>query len=318
MTAQPQQPADDGAMRAGLFAGVAAYFLWGVFPFYFHLLAAAGPFEILANRIFWAVPFGALVLTLRKQWPQTRRAFADRRVRRQLLLSAVFIAANWGVYVWAVLNARIMEASLGYYINPLMYVAAGVFILGEKLRMAQIIAVCLAALGVGILTVGAGDFPLVSIILAVSFTVYGFVRKTTDVGAMPGLFVETTFLAPGAFLFLIWLGFNGNLALGGTDMGLTAALVSTGPVTILPLVLFAVAARRLRLSTLGLLQYIGPTIQLLIAVSLDETFTVFHGICFAFIWAALAIYSIDSVRARNAERKLAPTRPGTVAATEQR
>lgn len=299
--------ADDGALRFGLLTGVGAYILWGVFPFYFHLLEAAGAFEILASRIFWAVPFGALVLTVRRQWRETRLAFSDRKILRQLLISALFIAANWGVYVWAVLHERILEASLGYYINPLIYVAAGVFILGEKLRRAQIIAIILAAIGVLILTIGNGVFPLISIVLAVSFTVYGLVRKTTNVGAMPGLFVETSILAPAALGFLVFQGVHGSLAFGGDNLPLSAALISTGPITILPLVLFALSARRLRLSTLGILQYIGPTIQLGIAVLLGEIFTVYHAICFGFIWLALVIYSADSLKARRASRP-APTR----------
>ncbi|MBL4620096.1 MAG: EamA family transporter RarD, partial [Marinicaulis sp.] len=194
------------------------------------------------------------------------------------------------------------EASLGYFINPLMYIAAGVFILGERLRLAQIIAVGLATTGVLVLTLGAGAVPWISLALAVLFTLYGFLRKTIPVGAMPGLFVETTLLSPIALVYVIWLMGSGGAMFLNHSSSLDILLVLAGPVTVVPLVLFALTARRLKLSTLGFLQYIGPTLQFILALFYGETFTWAHGVCFGLIWVALAIFSIDAARANRAER----------------
>ena len=290
------------AVRDGLIFGVVAYALWGVFPIYLKAVSDASATEILAHRIFWSVPFGAVLIALRKQWGEVFTAFKTPRVLALLGVSAVAIAGNWLIYVWSVNNDRILEASLGYYINPLMYVAAGVFIMGERLRLAQIIAVALAALGVLVLTFGAGVFPWVSISLAILFTLYGYLRKTTPVGAMPGLFVETTLLSPLALIYFLWLMSAGTAVYLNQSLEMDILLVLAGPVTVVPLVLFALSARRLRLSTVGFLQYIGPTLQFALGLYYGEPFTWAHGICFGLIWTALAIFSIDAARANRAER----------------
>ncbi len=289
-------------VRNGLLFAAGAYTLWGLFPIYLKSLENVSALEILAHRILWSVPFGALLLTLRKQWPEVKRALSDRRVLLMLAIAAVSISANWLVYVWAVIHDRVLEASLGYFINPIMYVAAGVFILGEKLRNIQIIAVVLATAGVLVLTFGGGAFPWVSIVLAVLFTAYGYIRKTTNVGAMPGLFIEVVMLAPFALLFLIWLIQAGRAVFLSGDIGMDSLLILAGPVTVLPLVLFALAARRLKLTTLGFMQYIGPTLQFILGIYYGETFTIAHAICFGLIWTALAIFSFDAVRTNRAER----------------
>jgi chloramphenicol-sensitive protein RarD len=291
-----------GAVRDGLVFGVIAYTLWGLFPIYLKAVGDASALEILAHRILWSVPFGAVLIALRKQWGEVRTAFATPRVLGLLAISALAISFNWLIYVWAVINDHVLEASLGYYINPLMYVATGVFILGERLRLAQIIAVCLATIGVLVLTLGAGVFPWVSLVLAVLFTLYGFLRKTTPVGAMPGLFVETTLLSPIALVYLVWLMTSGGAVFLTKSTSMDTLLVLAGPVTVVPLVLFALSARRLRLSTIGFLQYIGPTLQLALGLYYGETFTWAHGVCFGLIWAALAIFSIDAARANRVER----------------
>lgn len=291
-----------GEVRYGLIAGVGAYTLWGLFPLYLKLLSDVSALEILAHRIFWSVPFGALLIALRSQWREVANALRSPRVLLLLAISAIAISGNWLIYVWAVISDRILEASLGYYINPLMYVAVGVFVLGEKMRPAQIVAIAMAALGVLILTFGAGVFPWVSLALAVLFTVYGYLRKTTPVGAMPGLFIETSLLAPFAAIYMFFLLSAGDAVFLDQSSGKDLLLLLAGPVTVIPLVLFALSARRLRLITLGFLQYIGPTLQFILGLYFGETFTIFHALCFALIWLSLAIFSIDASRARRAAK----------------
>lgn len=301
-------PAGAAERRLGLACGVAAYAIWGLFPIYLRELDPAGAVEIVAHRIAWSVPFGALILAFRRQWGETLTALAAPRIVLLLALSAVLISANWLVYVWAVANDRVLQASLGYYINPLLFVAAGVFVLKERLSALQIVAVALAALGVLALIVGAGVFPWPSFILAGSFTAYGFVRKTTPVGAMPGLFIETLLLAPFAVATLIFLARTGGLEFGRHGAGLDALLIAAGPMTVGPLVLFALAARRLSLTTIGFLQYIGPTGQFLLGLYYGEPFTPAHALCFGLIWSALALSSVDAVRRNHAAAKAAVSR----------
>ena len=283
-------------IRFGLVCGVVAYAMWGLFPIYIKAIDFADPAEIVAHRILWSVPFGAFILTLRAQWRETRAAVRSPRILGLLAIAAVFIAANWLVYVWCVANDRVLQASLGYYINPLVFIAAGVFFLKEKLSRTQIIAVALAAIGVAVLAFGAGVFPWPSFVLAFSFTAYGYVRKTTAVGAMPGLFIETVILSPIALLFLMWLQSQGTLALGRHGFSADFLLFLAGPVTVGPLVLFALAARRLTLTTIGFLQYIGPSGQFLLGLYYGEAFTPAHAVCFGLIWTALALTSIDAIR----------------------
>jgi len=298
--------------RSGFMFAVAAYTMWGLLPIYLKALAGIDVLEVLAHRIFWSAPFGAALLTLRGQWPQVRAAVADRRVLMMLAVAALAIATNWLIYVWSVSASRVLEASLGYYINPLMYVATGVFILGEKMRRMQIIAVALAGTGVLVLTLGAGVFPWVSLTLAALFTTYGYIRKTTDVGALPGLFIEVTLLSPIALFYLLWAMNAGEAVFlsggqGGPPAGgaaTDALLIVAGPITVIPLMLFALAARRLTLTTLGFIQYIGPTLQFILGIWYGEAFTVFHGICFGLIWIALAVFSVDAARANRAAKKL--------------
>ncbi len=287
-------------IRLGLITGIAAYTLWGLFPLYLRQLSDVSAPEVLAHRIFWSAPFGAVLILMRKQWGEVLSAIRSPRIVMFLALAAVAIALNWLTYVWAVFNDRILEASLGYYINPLMYVAAGVFILGEKLRPPQMIAIGLAALGVVVMTVGAGALPWVSLALAFLFTVYGYIRKTTPVGAMPGLFIESSLLAPFAALYVLMLMNAGEAAFQGGSLSMDILLMLAGPATVIPLVLFALAARRLTLTTVGLLQYIGPTLQFVLGLYYGEPFTLFHAISFGLIWTALAIFSIDAVRANRA------------------
>ena len=293
-------------IRFGLITGVFAYTLWGLFPIYLKALSDVSALEILAHRVFWSMPFGALLIAYRKQWREIATAIRTPRVLLLLALAALAISSNWLIYVWAVLHDRILEASIGYYINPLMYVAVGVFILREKLRPMQTVSVTIAGIGVAVMTFGAGVFPWISITLAFLFTAYGYIRKTTAVGAMPGLFIETSLLSPIAIAFAIWLMSSGGAVFLNQSAEKDFLLLLAGPVTVIPLLLFALSARRLTLITIGFLQYIGPTLQFILGLYYGETFTPYHAITFGLIWTGLAIYSIDAVRASRSKRAAAP------------
>ncbi len=283
--------------RLGIVAGLIAYSLWGVFPVYFKIIEAVPPTEVLAHRIVWAVPFGALILLFRRQWPEVRRALTDRTMVSWLGLSALFITVNWFIYIWAVQNERIFETSLGYYINPLMYVFIGVLFFGERLRSLQLAAVIFASVGVLVLTLSGGTFPWVAISLAVFFTAYGVIRKRVAIGAMPGLFVETALLFPFAMVWMTWLLLAGQASFGTQDMSLAMLLLAAGPVTVVPLLLFAVAARRLPLTMIGFMQFLAPTLQFLTGIYYGEKLTTAHQICFGLIWVAVILFSADAIRA---------------------
>lgn len=285
------------ATRSGLLAGLIAYSLWGVFPVYFKIVGDVLPTEILAHRIIWAVPFGALILCLRKQWPDVKRAATHPGMRAWLFLAALSISANWAIYIWAVQNERIFEASLGYYINPLVYVVAGMWLFKESLRPLQFVAVGFAFVGVMVLTISGGVFPWVALSLAVLFAAYGVIRKRVVIGAMPGLFLETAMLFPFGLVYLIWLMYAGQAAFGNSDASLLMLLLAAGPVTVVPLLFFSVAARRLTLTTLGFMQFLAPTLQFLTGVYYGEQLTTAHWICFALIWIAVLLFSTDAVLA---------------------
>jgi chloramphenicol-sensitive protein RarD len=299
---------EDNASRSGLVAGLIAYSLWGVFPIYFKLVAVVPPAEVLMHRIVWAVPFGALILFFRKQWPEVRRALTHRSTVLWLSLSALLITVNWFIYIWAVINERIFETSLGYYINPLMLVLVGVLFFNERLRPLQIFAVVSAAIGVSVLAISGGEFPWVALSLGALFTGYGVIRKRVEVGAMPGLFVETTLLFPLALMPLLWIVWSGASAFTSGDSSLSLLLILAGPVTVMPLLLFAIAARKLTLTTVGFLQFLAPTLQFLTGVYYREELTTAHLICFGLIWTAVALFSIDAFRATKKPLKENPAR----------
>lgn len=286
---------DDADARNGVIMGLVAYTLWGVFPVYFKWIEDVAALEVLTHRVVWAVPFGALIIFARRQWAEVRRAFVDRTMLAWLVLAALSISANWLIYIWAVQNARIFEASLGYYINPLMYVAIGVVALGERLRRLQIVAVALACTGVTYLTVSGGIFPWVALSLAALFTAYGVIRKQVAIGAMPGLFVETTLLFPFAAAYLGMLMAGQVASFGSGDTGLSVLLMLGGPVTVIPLLLFAISAKRLTLTTLGFMQFLAPTLQFCTGLYYGEVLTTAHLVCFGLIWAAVAFFSYDAI-----------------------
>ena len=284
-------------LRDGVIAGLVAYLIWGVLPVYFKTVAAVGPLEVLSHRIIWAIPFGAAILFARRQWPEVWRALTHRTMRAWLTLSAVFIAANWLIYIWAIQDERIFETSLGYYINPLFYMLVGVVFLGEKLRRLQVAAVVLATIGVMVLTISGGKLPLVALSLAATFTIYGVIRKRVVIGGMPGLFVETLLLSPFALGWFIWIQLHGEAIFASGDASLTFWLVMAGPITALPLLCFALAARRLPLTTIGFMQFLAPTLQFLAGIYYGEQLTTAHLICFSCIWAAVAFFSFDAISA---------------------
>jgi len=277
---------DDG--RRGIAYGVGAYALWGLFPLFWPLLEPASPVEVLSQRVLWSLVVVAVLLQATRSW----RALAEagRAEGGRLTLAAALLALNWGVYIYGVNSGQVVETSLGYFINPLVSVALGVVVLGERLRPVQQVAVGLAALGVLVLTVLAGHVPTIALVLALSFGTYGLLKKQAGVGAVASLGVETAVLAPVALVYL--LVSEGTFSGHGPDHALL--LVSTGVVTAVPLLLFGAAATRVPLTTLGLLQYLAPTLQLLIGVLVqDERFGAAQACGFGLVWLALAVFTAD-------------------------
>lgn len=270
--------------------------MWGLFPIYFVATKAVPAPEILAHRILWSLPFGLLILLFRRQIGDTIKAIRKPRTLALLALASISLAANWGVYIYAIQIEQIFQGSLGYYINPLIYVLVAVLFFGERLSRLQGLAIALACIGVLVLTIYGGQFPVISLFLAVSFTIYGVLRKLIDVGAMPGLFIEVLVLIVPAVLYLGWLWQTDTLVFG-TDQTLSWLMVAAGPITVLPLLAFAFAARRIRLSTLGILQFIGPTMQFLCGLYFGEPFTTAHAVCFTLIWVGVVLFALDGWRA---------------------
>jgi chloramphenicol-sensitive protein RarD len=282
--------------RDGIISALIAYLMWGFLPLYFILVKEVSALEVLVHRVIWAVPFGALIIYLRQQWSEVLRSLTHPRMLLYLSISALLIAGNWLVYIWAVQSDQIFQASLGYYINPLLFAVVGVFLLGEKLRTPQITAVGLAALGVTVLTVSGGVLPAIALFLGTSFTIYGVIRKKVVIGGMPGLFIETLVLLPVAMVYLAYL-MSHQQAVFGTEGPLgMLILVLAGPLTVIPLLFFALAARRLKLSTLGMMQFIAPTLQFVVGVLYGEQLTAAHLFCFGCIWTAVIVFSWDAWR----------------------
>ena len=282
--------------RRGALFGAAAYLLWGLFPLYFPLLDPAGPIEVLAHRIGWSlVVMTAIVLVLKRQ-AGVRAAFADRRRLAMLTAAAFVLAVNWGIYIYGVTSDQVVETSLGYFINPLVTVLLGVVVLGERLRPAQWAALAVAAVAVVVLTVENGSPPWIALALAVSFGTYGLLKKTVGVGAVEGLAVETAVLAPVALIYLGWLSTTGDATFAANGPGHAALIALTGVVTAVPLLFFAAAAARVPLTTLGLMQYLAPTMQFLLGVLVfSEPLGLLKLVGFCLVWAALIAFTVDLV-----------------------
>lgn len=283
--------------RSGALIALVAYTLWGVFPVYFKWIESVAPLEVLAHRVAWAVPFGALIIAARSQWPEVRRALTHPTMLFWLTISTICISLNWLVYIWAVQAERIFETSLGYYINPLMFMAVSVVFFGERLRRLQTAAVIFAFIGVSYLTISGNVFPWVALSLAALFTGYGVIRKKIVIGAMPGLFVETTLLLPLAAAWLAYLLAAGQASFVSDGASMSLLLMLGGPITVVPLLLFAIAAKRLTLTAIGFIQFLAPTLQFMVGLYYGEELTPSHVVCFSCIWFAVTLFSIDAIKA---------------------
>jgi chloramphenicol-sensitive protein RarD len=285
------------SQNKGLAPTVAAFAVWGLFPLYFHLLNRVSALEVTAHRVVWACVFVLASLAVRGELAAFRAKLADRDLLWRLTLSATLMSANWLVYVWAVTHGRVLEASLGYFIGPLVNVTLGVALLSEKLTPAQWTAVALAGAGVAYLTFMTGAVPWIALALAFLFAIYGLIRKVAKVESLTGLAIETAVLTPFAAGYLLWCDWAGTAALGHAGPAIDALLIGSGPLSASALFLYAYGVRRLRYSTVGLLQYFTPTLQFACGVFvLHEPFERTRAVGFAMIWAALIIYAGEGMR----------------------
>jgi chloramphenicol-sensitive protein RarD len=291
-----QEPQNE---TAGILYAVAAYALWGVLPLFWHILNSVPPFELSYHRMVWSAFFGLGLTFALGRRREVWQAMKNRKILAALTASSILIAINWTVYIYAIAKAELVEASLGYYINPLICVAIGVALLGERLSPLRLAAIALAGVAVMFKALSIGHFPWIALSLALSFAFYGYIRKLTPVAALDGLTVETCLLLPVTGGILLFWGWQGTGAFTSAHLGRDILLVLGGPLTALPLVLFAAGARRVRLSTLGFLQYLSPSISLLVAVfALGEPFTATDMAAFGVVWIALVLVALDGQLAR--------------------
>ena len=287
----------------GFVYGLAAYLGWGFAPVYWPLLQPSSPYEVLAHRVVWSVVFLVLLNTAMRTWAPVRAAWADPRKRRLLAGAALLITANWGLYIWSVNHEHVVDASLGYFITPLLSVAMGVLILGERMRPAQWIAVAIAFGSILILTIDAHQLPWIGLILAASFGSYGLVKKLAQVEAIASLTIETFVAFPFGAAYLLWLATHGEMAFGHTSVGHTLTVLSAGIITAVPLLGFGAAAVRVPLVTLGLMQYFSPVVQFLVGILIiGEHMTTGRWVGFLLLWVGLVVYSVDMVRYSRANR----------------
>ena len=286
---------DQREYRLGLFYGLACYTAWGVCVIYFKAVKDVPPTEVLAHRMIWALVFLALVLKLQGRWAEIRAVFRDARTVKMLAMSTVLIATNWYTFIFAVTSGQVKQASLGYYINPLVTIAIGALVLREGMRRIQLICVSMAAVAVVYFTIATENPPRIALILAFSFAFYGLIRKTANVAALPGLLIETLFLTPLAIGYLIYRQSRGELVFAQQSLSMDGLLMAGGVITAIPLWWFSNAARRLPLSVIGILQYIAPSLQFIFAVYVyDEKDSVHDWVTFAIIWTALGMYTWDA------------------------
>jgi chloramphenicol-sensitive protein RarD len=301
-------------MQTGILSAALAFLCWGLFPLYFHALGEVPPLQILANRMLWSLAFLLIVLALRRQWSWLGQV-RQPRIFWSFAASAVLLAGNWLLYIWAVNNGHVIEASLGYFITPLVNIMFGFLLLKERLRPLQWAVIGIAALGVAWLTWQSGSAPWIALGLAATFGGYGLLRKTAALGALEGLSFETMVLFPVAAVYVAWLTMHGQNAFVNTPSDTTRwLLVASGPITAIPLLLFANGARQIPMSVLGLLQYLGPTIQFLLGVLLfKEAFTSERLVGFALIWVAVALFAGEGLfqrgRAGSAPASAPPSGP---------
>lgn len=292
MTPEQQQ-----RTRQGILLAIGAYTMWGIAPIYFKSLSEVSPLEILSHRVVWSFFLLAFLLHLGRSWRNVRDTLTSKPKMTYLVATSLLVGANWLIFIWAVNANHMLDASLGYYINPLINVVLGMIFLGERLRKLQWFAVGLATIGVLIQIVAFGSIPVVAIALAFSFGFYGLLRKKVSLEAQTGLFIETLVMLPAAAIYLLFIADSATSDLAANPMTLNLLLIAAGIVTTLPLLCFTGAATRLKLSTLGFFQYIGPSLMFLLAVLIyGEAFTADKAVTFAFIWGALVIFSFDGLR----------------------
>jgi len=298
LTAAASALAPGESSRPALIASIANNLLWGAAPLLFMALGRAGAssWEIVAHRAMWSAPWAALLVLLAGQGEQVKRAFRQPRTLALLALSAVSIATGWSLYVWAVNHGRNLESSLGYYINPLMNMAAGAVLFRERIDKVGLAAIALAVIGVAIQTVALGHLPVISLVLATTFWIYGLIRRHVDVDAQAGLLIECLFMAGPGLIGVLWLTQAGQ-GVFGHGLGPSLLMSLVGPVTVFPLALFAWSARRLTFATLGFLQFLSPTVGFCIGVSIGEPLTPLRLLSFVFIWAGAAMFAYGAWRA---------------------
>lgn len=283
-----------GEAAIGLAAAITTYIVWGLSPLYWHLLAHVDVLDILAHRYIWALPFTIAGIALAGSWDKVRAVLARPRILAVLVLTSGFVTINSGLYVWAVNNGLVVEASLGYFLTPLLNTLFGMIIFAERLRPWQWVALGLAAAGVANKILMLGAVPWVGLALGTSFALYGAVRKRIDVGTLTGYFIEMVLLAPPALVYAVWLGMQGTGAFGAIGTGTSLLLVGGGIMTAVPFLLYVTGARRLPLSTMAIFFYINPTLQFIVGVTFfDEPVTAAQLFSFALIWLALAVYTVE-------------------------
>jgi chloramphenicol-sensitive protein RarD len=291
----------------GLAFTTAAFLFWGLYPPYWKLLGAVPQFQVFAHRVVWACAFSAGIVTVQRRWPEVRKALGSRRNALTLLASGVCVASNWSIYIVGVLSGKLLSVSMGYFINPLLSVLLGVLILRERLRFWQIVSVLCAFSGVLYMSLGSSGVPWISLALAFSFGLYGLLRKTVGVQAIPGTFVESLLVSPLVIGFLLFEGIRGNSAFGSADAPTHLLLIGAGVVTAIPIIWFANGARRIPLSQVGFLQYLAPTCQLLMGVFLyGESFSLTHLISFSLIWVGIIIFTLSTFVGRDPSSKGSP------------
>ncbi|QBY04042.1 EamA family transporter RarD [Thalassotalea sp. HSM 43] len=292
--------------KKGVINALCAYTLWGIAPIYFKLLSMVPAMEILVHRIVWSFVLLVAIVLLMGNWSKVRAIYRDRKKLAWLFFTSLILAANWLLFIWAVNNDYILEASLGYYINPLFSVALAMLFLGERLSRWQLVAVALAMVGVLIQLISLGSVPYVALGLATSFGVYGLLRKKMPVDSLPGLLIESFWMLPLGLLYWAFFAESATSNMMLNDMSLNVTLIAAGLVTTAPLLFFTAAAKRLPLTTMGFFQYVGPSIMFVLAITVYNEQLIFEKmLTFAFIWSALVIYSIDSLKKRRQRKRQA-------------
>lgn len=289
-------PEEQTNAKKGVLLAIGAYTMWGIAPIYFKTITFVPALEILSHRVIWSFFFLAIIIHFSHQWRNVVSIFQSKSKMLYLIATALLIGANWLIFIWAINANHMLDASLGYYINPLINVVFGMLFLGERLRKLQWFAVALAAIGVAIQIVVFGSVPVVAFALAISFAFYGLLRKKVSVNGQTGLFIETLVLIPAALIYLAWFADSATSSMANNELNLNILLISAGIVTTLPLLCFTGAATKLKLSTLGFFQYIGPSLMFLLAVLIyGEAFSTDKAITFTFIWGALVVFSYDGL-----------------------